>query len=256
MTIIQAIISGLVQGLTEFLPVSSSGHLVILHRYFGFHQPQILFNICLHIGTLGAVLCIFWRKIIDIARWKSNLGWALIIGSIPTAIIGIWLGSTFNSQLFGSVRFVGAMLLVTSLWLLLGTLAGKKGKSKSATLNRGQALIIGISQGIALIPGISRSGATISTALIMKREGKLAVYFSFLLSIPATLGALFYQLNSPLAVNSLSPSSIVNILVGSGVAFGVGFFALKAVIKIVYKNKLYFFSIYCFLLGITALTFG
>lgn len=256
MTIIQAIISGLVQGLTEFLPVSSSGHLVILHRYFGFQEPQILFYICLHIGTLGAVVCLFWRDIVDIKRRKSNMGWALIIGSIPAAIIGVWLGGTFNSRLFGSVRFVGAMLLLTSLWLLLATLAEKKGKNKSATLNRRQALIIGISQGIALVPGISRSGATISTALIMKREGKLAVHFSFLLSIPVTLGALFYQLRSPLTVSSLSSSSIVNILIGSGIAFGVGFFALKAVLKVVLKNKLYLFSIYCFLLGITAIAFG
>lgn len=256
MTIIQAIISGLVQGLTEFLPVSSSGHLVILHRYFGFHQPQILFNICLHIGTLGTVIFVFWREIIDIKRWKSGLGWALIIGSIPTAIIGIWLGSTFNSRLFGSVRFVGAMLLVTSFWLLLATIAEKKGKVKSTTLNRWQALIIGISQGIALIPGISRSGATISTALIMKCERKLAVYFSFILSVPATIGALFYQINSPLVMSSLSPSSVVNILMGSVVAFGVGFVALKILLKVIYKNKLYLFSIYCFLLGITSLAFG
>lgn len=256
MTIIQAIISGLVQGLTEFLPVSSSGHLVILHRYFGFHQPQILFNICLHIGTLGTVIFVFWREIIDIKRWKSGLGWALIIGSIPTAIIGIWLGSTFNSRLFGSVRFVGAMLLVTSFWLLLATIAEKKGKVKSTTLNRWQALIIGISQGIALIPGISRSGATISTALIMKCERKLAVYFSFILSVPVTIGALFYQISSPLVMSSLSPSSVVNILMGSVVAFGVGFVALKILLKVIYKNKLYLFSIYCFLLGITTLAFG
>lgn len=256
MSIVQAIISGLVQGLTEFLPVSSSGHLVILHHYFGLPEPQILFNICLHIATLGAVIFVFWREIIDIRRWKSGLGWALLIGSISTAIVGTGLGNIFGKRLFGSVPLVGAMLLLTSLWLLLGTLVAKKREDKSTALNWWQALIIGISQGIALIPGISRSGATISTALILKRERKLAVYFSFLLSIPATLGALLYQLRVPLVANVVSPSYLANLLVGGVVAFIVGLATLKVVLKVVGKNKLYFFSIYCFLFGVAVLILG
>lgn len=250
MSILQAVISGVVQGLTEFLPVSSSGHLVILHHYFGFQEPQILFDISLHIGTLGAVVFVFWREIVDIKRWKANLGWAIVWGSVSTAIIGIGLGNIFNNKpFFGNVRFVGAMLLLTSFWLLLGTIAEKKVKDKSTAINWWQAGIIGLSQGIALIPGISRSGATISTALILRREGRLAVYFSFLLSIPATFGAFFYQLSFPLVANSISLSYLVNILVGSSIAFIVGLFALKAVLKVVSKNRLYLFSIYCFLLG-------
>ncbi len=256
MTIVQAIISGLVQGLTEFLPVSSSGHLVILHHYFGFQEPQILFDICLHIATLGAVIFVFWREIIDIRRWKSGLGWALLIGSISTAIVGIWLGNIFDKRLFDNIPLVGAMLLITALWLLLGTIAAKIRKNKSTALNWWQALIIGISQGIALIPGISRSGATISTALILRREGKLAVYFSFLLSIPATFGALLYQLRVPFVANVISPSYFANLLAGGAVAFIVGLVALKIVLKVVGKNKLYFFSIYCFLLGVAVLILG
>lgn len=255
MTIIQAIISGIVQGLTEFLPVSSSGHLVILHRYFGLQEPQVFFNICLHIGTLGAIIFVFRKEIIALKRWKSGLVRALIFASLSTAIIGIFLAN-FSDRLFGSIRLVGAMLLVTAFWLALGTLALRKKGGKSIAPNQWQALIIGAAQGIALIPGISRSGATISTALMLKGERNLAVYFSFLISIPATLGALFYQLKTPLLIDSLSPTYITNILVGTAVAFVVGLIALKAVLKAVGKNRLYLFSIYCFLIGGAVLILG
>ena len=192
MSYAQAIISGIVQGITEFLPVSSSGHLVILHNYFGYKEPQLLYNIFLHTGTLFAVVVYFWKDIINVIAKEHRLLLAVIIASIPTAFIGYFFKDIFES-LFANIIIVGIMLYITAALLFLADIAGKRQASMAVTKTPGifKSIIIGIVQGISIIPGISRSGATISSGMLLRIDKEMAVKFSFLLSIPAILGALF-----------------------------------------------------------------
>ena len=212
----QAIILGAIQGLTEFLPVSSSGHLVLMQNLFGINEPEILFDIFLHLGTLVAICIVFIKEILSILLtiWRlpgllrSSKSWlqlfkenediriaALIItGSIPTAILGLML-ERWSDQLFGSVGLVGFMLLVTGCLLALTRRVQTEDRFiKQVTVK--DSLIIGLVQGFAVIPGISRSGATISVALFLGINREVAGRFSFLLSIPAILGALILGFQS------------------------------------------------------------
>lgn len=254
MTIYQAVISGIVQGLTEFLPISSSGHLVILHHCFGLERPQVAFDVFLHLGTLLAIVLVFWREVIALFSQRRRLGLLIIAGSVPTAIIAILFGGVFE-RFFVSVRVVGAMLVVTGIWLAL---AQNKLHREPAAANRGlnfwQALIIGVSQGAALIPGISRSGATISTALLCGLERRQAVIFSFLLAIPATFGALLFKIRGLSLAGAEGPGGFAPFLIGAITAMAVGIGAIKFLIRMINKGKFYIFSVYCVIIGITVLT--
>ena len=270
MAIIQAVALGAVQGLTEFLPVSSSGHLVILQNLFGLHEPELLLDICLHAGTLMAVLIVFWREIRSIlvtligfpARLKTAGGWRplwrhdpdvrmiglIVIGSVPTALLGL-LFREITDRLFGAVWIVGVMLMVTGTVLWLTRRAGQQGRSLDAATGR-DALVVGLVQGLAIIPGISRSGSTISAALFLGMDRELAGRYSFLLSIPAILGALVLGLDSTMAQSTLSAGAIA---AGTLVAGMVGYVALKVLLRMVRKGRLYVFAPYCWIVGCIAL---
>ncbi|NQT89809.1 MAG: undecaprenyl-diphosphate phosphatase [Candidatus Omnitrophica bacterium] len=240
---VEAIISGVVQGLTEFLPISSSGHLVLLHRYFGYQEPRLIFDIFLHVGTLFAVIVYFWRDIINLITKQKRLLLLIIIASIPTAVIGFLFKDLLKS-LFVNVRVVGIMLFVTAGFLFIGEWAAGRKKDKTG-LSWFKALVIGIVQGISIIPGISRSGSTISTGMFLGLEKKEAVRFSFLLSIPAILGALAFMLRNGagMSVDTLS------LLAATASAFVVGLAAIYILIKAVARARLKFFAIYCLLMG-------
>jgi len=242
MTYTEAIISGIVQGLTEFLPISSSGHLVILHHFFGYQEPKILFNIFLHIGTLFAVLVYFWRDIISLFAQKRRLLGLVILGSVPTALIGFIFKDSFE-QHFSSIKIVGIMLFVTAVFLIVGEWVSKN--KVGGKISWPKALLIGLIQGFAIMPGISRSGSTISTALMLKVDKKEAIRYSFLLSIPAVLGALLLKLKDGLAGASLS----MPMLAGAIVSFLIGLFAIFLLIKAALGSKLKYFAIYCVILG-------
>ena len=192
MSYTEAIISGIVQGLTEFLPVSSSGHLVVLHHFFGYNQPQFTFDIFLHIGTLFAVLVYFRRDIIDMLKRRPRLLMYVILATIPTALIG-FLFIDLVEGLFQNIKLVGLMLFVTAGFLFI---ADKVSASKSNTgkLSVVKAIGIGVIQGLAIAPGISRSGLTISSGILFGLDKNEAIRFSFLLAIPAILGALILQI--------------------------------------------------------------
>jgi undecaprenyl-diphosphatase len=263
---IEAIVLGIVQGLTEFLPVSSSGHLVLFQNLFGMHEPELLFDICLHVGTLAAVLLVFYREILEIlialvqipGRMRSaggirnllagdasiRMALLIVVGSIPTALIGL-LFKEIVDQLFGSLIIVGCMLLVTGtlLWLT------RKIRSRGRTIERTtlkDALIIGIVQGLAILPGISRSGATISAALFLGVDRKLAGRYSFLLSIPAIVGALVLSLDTP-ELHTTIP--LGTILAGSFISAVVGWMALVVLLRVVDRGQLHRFAPYCWLVG-------
>lgn len=246
MTYTQAIISGIVQGMTEFLPISSSGHLVILHNYFGLKQPQLLFDIFLHIGTLFAVVVYFWRDIIRVVTAEKTLLLYIVLGTIPTALIGFYFQDRFESC-FSDVRVVGLMLLATAAFLFAADWAGrrKSDASRRGGLNWLKAFITGIVQGMAIMPGISRSGSTISGAILMKVGKAEAIRFSFLLSIPAILGAVVLKLVNTGAVNGIT----LPMVFGAFLAFLSGLASIYLLIKAVIKGRLKFFGFYCLLAG-------
>ncbi len=269
METIQAFVLGIVQGLTEFLPVSSSGHLVLGQHFFGLTEPELLFDISLHIGTLLAVVVVFFKDIVAIFTALARLpklsaaagGWrpvvsqneqvrtALLIvaGSVPTAVIGLGFHRVAD-RIFASVPIVGMMLLVTG-GLLWATRTRSSGSRTVAGMTVKAALIIGLMQGFAILPGISRSGATISTALFLGVERATAGRFSFLLSLPAIVGALLLELRSGAA----SSASVPVLLLGGTVAAVTGWIALVLLLRIVKSGHLHRFAPYCWALGAAVL---
>ncbi|MCG8686430.1 MAG: undecaprenyl-diphosphate phosphatase [Desulfobacterales bacterium] len=262
MEIYQGIILGILQGLTEFLPVSSSGHLVLGQIYFGITESALAFDVSVHMGTLAAVLVVYFKDIKDILNslfhyaatrersgHEANLNFAIciIVGSIPTALIGFGL-KEFEHILFTSSFLVGCMLLLTGtlLWVSRKFYRVEGGGSLSIK----HALIIGTVQGMAVIPGISRSGSTIAAGLFSGIDRDTAARFSFLLSIPAILGAQVISIKDALESGGLiDPVTIY----GTIVSFIVGLVALKLLLKLVHTGKFHLFAPYCWLAGILAL---
>ena len=267
---IETVILGVVQGLTEFLPVSSSGHLVLFQHLFGLMQPELLFDICVHVGTLVAVLAVFYRDVVELLKTllrapglirtaggiralfdthpEFRLMVMIVLGCVPTALLGV-IFAKMAEQLFGTVWLVGVALLITGTFLWFT----RRRKESGRTINEmglKDAFMIGLVQGLAIVPGISRSGATISAALYMGVDRELAGRFSFLLAIPAILGALVLGLDAETFQTTLPAGKI---LVGSIVAAAVGYAALVALLKIVKKGQLHRFSPYCWMVGIGAI---
>ncbi|MBF0203659.1 MAG: undecaprenyl-diphosphate phosphatase [Desulfamplus sp.] len=279
----QAVILGILQGLTEFLPVSSSGHLALTQHLFGITTPTLFFDICLHIGTLIAVVIVFFDSIKAMVLSIINLlhslikfnldnvqkqiqnntdirlAFLIIVGSIPTALLGFFI-KQYVVNLFGSINFVGTMLIITGtfLWFTRGfnnkTEADMKAGGDIMNFGYGQALFIGLCQGIAVLPGISRSGATIASGLFVGINRETAAKFSFLLSIPAILGAEALGLKD--FMNGHAGSIDISILYGTIMAFVTGYIALKALLKIVKTGKLHLFAPYCWILGVIAVIGG
>jgi len=267
---VEAIILGAVQGLTEFLPVSSSGHLVLFQNLFGLNEPELLFDICLHVGTLLAVLIVFYREILEIlgaffqipSRMRMagglkplcqsdpaiRMALLIVIGSIPTAIIGL-LFKEITDQLFGSIAVVGFMLLITGTLLWLTRNIRGDGRPVTQTTFK-DVLIIGVVQGLAILPGISRSGTTISTALFLGVDRQMAGRYSFLLSIPAIVGALVLGIDTPELHTTIPISTII---IGSVVSALVGWLALVILLRVVDRGQLHRFAPYCWLVGVVTL---
>jgi undecaprenyl-diphosphatase len=232
---------GLVQGLTEFLPVSSSGHLVILQHYLSLDNNRCLIDLTLHTGTLLAVLLFFFRDIKEIIQGKNlKVLTYLAVATAITAGCGI-LGSSFLKTLFDSATLVYLMLIITGI-VLLATRKFLNGKRDFSKLNIKDALWLGISQSLAIIPGISRSGLTISAMLFRGIKKESAFRFSFLASIPIISGALIYELKG---LTSLTAENILYISVGLLVAFISGLFSLKILSIVIQRAKLSYFGYYC-----------
>lgn len=263
MSLLQAFFLGLLQGLTEFLPVSSSGHLVLAQELLGFFQPPVFFDIVLHIGTLLATFVFFRKEIVGIIKslqtklmtGKNTFFWpvipAVIIGTIPALIVGLFLNS-YLENIFGSVLLVSISLLTTA-GLLFSTNLVKQTKIKLNNISLKDAFFIGIFQSLAILPGISRSGSTIVAGLWRKLDRKTAFRFSFLLSIPAIIGALVLQLKDFQMIDIGQP---VSVIVGFLTAALFGYLSLIWLNKIVVEKKLSYFGYYCLALGLIALFFA
>ena len=252
MGLIEAIILGIVQGLTEFLPVSSSGHIEIAKVLLGISQEQnLLMTIVLHAATALSTIFVFLEDIKEIIRgllqfkWNKEFQFSLkiIISMIPAALIGLFFENEIELLFGGQILFVGCMLIVTGLLLFLAD----KAKNTNQNVNFFHALIIGISQAIAILPGVSRSGATISTSVLLGIDREKAARFSFLMVVPLILGKMGKDIISGDIL--IESTTLMPLLTGFTAAFITGLFACKWMIQLVKKSKLKYFSFYCFLVG-------
>jgi undecaprenyl-diphosphatase len=247
---LEAVILGLIQGLTEWLPISSSGHLTIVNNSLGLEAPTFLF-VLLHGGTLSVVLIFFRRRIMDILRafkrrdFKSDagrLGVLVALGSAPTVVIGFLFQEFFRST-FKNLLVVGFALIVTGILLF-----AVKNRVPSRDLSPQSTLLIGAAQGVAIIPGISRSGATITTGLFAGLKKEAAFEFSFLLSIPTIIGALVIELLNLQQLPTIDVD-VTAVFGGVVVSVFVGYLSLKALMRLVLNSKLHWFAPYCWLVG-------
>ena len=270
LTALQAILLGALQGLTEFLPVSSSGHLALLQQFFGLHEPALIFDLFVHIATLFAVVLMYRRDIWAlITAWVGpgsstpflshapevyaerssarRLGMLLIVANLPTAVIGLTFESTFE-RLFTIPWAVGLALIGTGtiLWCVKQFVL-RPGKTKMGIAH---ALLLGCVQGLAITPGISRSGSTIAAALLCGIPRDMAARFSFLMSIPAILGATLLKSAS---LNALSSEQLSLIAAGMLSALIVGYVALRVLVHLVQQGDLWRFAFYCWCLGLSAI---
>ncbi len=264
MTIVQALVLGVVQGLTEFLPVSSTAHLVIAQNLFKLHESPILlvFDIVVHLGTLLSLFVYFG---LEYLRWKKgtadqvnrvrtyfspHIFWFAIVATIPTGVIGIlikkWMEGSFNSLWVTVVTLaINSFILFSAYWA--------KALSQKEFSKWTDAFWIGVAQGISILPGISRSGATVTTALWLRIKPDEATHFSFLIAIPAILGAAVFVL--PEALPHVSGEIWDVMLAGFLTAFVSGYVAIRAVFRVVLRGKFHYFAYYTFLLAIVTAIF-
>ncbi|PIE97731.1 MAG: undecaprenyl-diphosphatase UppP [Treponema sp.] len=257
MTILEAILLGFLQGVAEFLPISSSGHLAFVEAFLGRQDVPILFDILLHVATLAAVItvyarkigqlfCVLWRFIIQKKRPEDagdlKFILAIIVATVFTGAIGFLLKDIVRNL---HLSIVSCLFIVTGLVLILSEKT--KSDKNDPEPNLKQASIIGIAQGLGVFPGISRSGSTIAAAILCGVDRKKAGEFSFILSIPAILAALMLELSS--ADNLLSSVGILPVIAGFITAFIVGLFSLKFLLRLINKGKLKYFAFYLIPLG-------
>lgn len=286
MSVFQSIFLGILQGIAEFLPISSSGHLAVAQRLFALEDVPLLFDIFLHLATLGAVVLFFHKTIIRLfcvlGRWltrksreedKSDLSMivALFLGTFITGVIGIFFSDIVPTI---SEKIICGGFIVTALILILSDFVDSKNQKKrealgtqndekvvatdgsvagAQTVKPWQGLLIGFAQGLGVLPGISRSGSTIAGALLCGVDRKISGEFSFLLSIPAILGAFILELKD---FGSMSSSIGVGaVIAGCVAAFLSGFFALSVLMKIIKKGHLQWFALYLIPVGILGIIF-
>lgn len=261
MDIIDAIILGIIQGLTEFLPVSSSGHLELGKAILGDNsvpQESLLFTVVLHFATALSTIVIFRKDIITIIKglfsgtWNEETKFVLkiIVSMIPAVLVGLFLEEQLEQLFGGNILLVGAMLIITAILLFLAD----KAKNTNKDVSFKNAFIIGISQAIAMLPGISRSGATISTSVLLGNDKTKAARFSFLMVVPLIFGKMAKDiLGGELSFES---QNITALSVGFIAAFVAGLFACTWMIAIVKKSKLSYFAIYCAIVGLIAIVFS
>jgi undecaprenyl-diphosphatase len=248
---LHGILLGILQGLTEFLPVSSSGHLVIFQDFLGIREPGITFEIMVHFGTLLSVMWVFGPDLLRILtgffrrKQERHFGLMLLLGIIPTGLMGILFNDLFK-RFYESTLLTGVMLLVTGgvLYTLYYFRPGRKDES---AVTPADALIISVAQGLAIIPGLSRSGSTITTALWRGLDRETAVRFSFLVTIPVILGATLLELRELSAAGfaGFSPA----IVYGTLAAFISGVFAIKVFIRLLQAGRFHYFAYYCWFAG-------
>ena len=253
----QAIILGIIQGLTEFLPVSSSGHLELAKFILGdesMPEESLLMTVVLHAATALSTVVVFWKEIKEIFagllqfKWNKEFQFSLkiILSMLPAALVGIFFDEEIDTLFGGQIMLVGSMLLITGLLLFLADKAQKTEKNASF----GYALLIGLAQAIAILPGISRSGATISTSVILGIDRERAARFSFLMVVPLIFGKMADDILG--GSISMNVATLLPLSIGFISAFLTGLIACKWMIQLVKRSQLKCFAYYCFLVGTIA----
>ena len=250
MTIFIALLLGVVQGLCEFLPVSSSGHLVLLNNLFGIQEGALFFAILLHVGTLIALFVVYWRDIWAMLRhpFQRKVG-MLLIACIPAGLMTLLFNDFFESSYSGT--YLGFGFLLTAVILLFAQ-HKRAGKTTMETMGVMDALVVGFMQGVAILPGVSRSGSTIAGALFTGLKKKEAADFSFLLSIPAILGSMVFEVPKLLG-EGVGHINVAAVIIGVAAAAVAGYFAIRLMLRVVTGKKLTPFAIYVGALGLLVL---
>ena len=257
---VEAIVLAVIQGLTEFLPVSSSGHLVIAQHWFGeFSESNLLYDVMLHMATVTAILLYFWQDLLTLAKGYVGLPTEagslfqgcerqtihyVILASVPTAIIGLGV-KLFGFEKLATPSLVAVMFLVTGI--ILSVARGGTSARTAKEMRPWDALLIGLIQGVAVLPGISRSGSTIAGGMVLGLDRELAARFSLLISIPAIAGATLLEI---IKVLGQDHDAIGVYVLGMGVAALVGYWSIGVILRLVRQNHFYLFSYYLWPLGI------
>ncbi len=263
MELLKAILLGIIQGLTEFLPISSSGHLVIGSELLKFNPPGISFEIFLHVGTLIAVVIAFHKDLLAMLRalfstkqqrqndesLRNAYQWNIyiIIATLPAVFAGLFLKDSIES-IFDNILITFFMLSVTGIIMVLTN----KIKQKEQNVTGGKALLIGVAQALAILPGISRSGSTIFTGMFLGVQRETAARFSFIMSIPAILGAAVLKLGE-LIETPPAASEVFYLAAGTAASIVSGYFAILILMDFVRKGRLHWFGYYCFFVSITGI---
>jgi len=256
MGILEALILGILQGLTEFLPVSSSGHLELGKVIMSVPQSDITFTVVVHGATVLSTVIVFWKDIVRLVGGLFSFSWndetkyiaKIAVSMIPAVLAGLFFEEQIDGLFVGNLFLVGGMLLFTGLLLAFTFFA----KPKEGELGFGNAAIIGLAQAVAIIPGVSRSGSTIATGLLLGSKKDGIAQFSFLMVIPLIVGANLKKLLENDA-DSIVQTDALPLIVGFVAAFVTGLIACKAMLKIVKNGKLIWFAYYCFAVGAIAL---
>ncbi len=264
MELLKAVVLGVVQGLTEFLPISSSGHLVIGSELLDFQEKGVVFDVFLHLGTLLSVILVFRKEISGMIvapflylkgerseEVMLNLRWDVfvIISVIPAVFVGLFLKSSIE-QIFSNLALVFVMLFITGVLMVTSRYL----RSSDVSLAGRHAFFIGCAQAMAILPGLSRSGSTIFTGMALGLDRQIVARFSFIMSIPAILGAMVLQLGD-LIETPPAASSLINIAAGTGASALAGYFAIILLLDIVRRNRLEWFGYYCLALSFTGMVY-
>lgn len=255
---LDALILGVIQGLTEFLPVSSSGHLELGKAVLGdtsVPEESLLFTVIVHFATALSTIVVFRKDIIDILKGLFSFKWnqetrfftKIIVSMLPAVVVGLFFEEQLEALFGGNILLVGCMLIVTAILLYFAD----KAKDTQKNVSFSNAFIIGISQAVALLPGISRSGATISTSVLLGNDKSKAARFSFLMVIPLIFGKIAKDVMDGALTTEVS--NVSALVIGFFAAFIAGLLACTWMIKLVKKSKLSWFAIYCLIVGLIAI---
>lgn len=254
MNVFYAFILGIVQGLTEFLPVSSSGHLALLSSIFGIEENGLFFSVMVHMATLIAVVVVLRKDIWEMLKHPfSKMTWMLVVATVPIVLLVIFAGDAIDA-LFSTIEFLGFAFLCTAIILTVcEVIAANAKKPKRGYMTFPSAIVMGLLQAVAIVPGISRSGSSLSGGIVSGTERNTAARFAFLMSIPAILGSFVLECAKLVRGDGIGSVEWLPVLVGMAAAGISGFLAVRFMLKLIAKRKLYGFAIYTFALGVLLL---